>query len=451
MDEVSPDLAYAIGRVFPSLCDRPRWPVAVGRDARLSSPDLHAALCRGLRDAGCSVLDLGLAATPLVYFSVFHRRLAGCIQVTASHNPAGDNGFKMMCGQRSLYGAGIQDLRRRLEAPLPLAAPSPGAYETADLLPAYIERFSSSCRPARRLKVVVDAGNGPAGRMAVPFYRAMGCDVVPLYCEPDGRFPHHHPDPTREENLQDMRRAVLRHAADVGIAFDGDGDRIGVVDERGVPMACDMLLLLLARELLREHPGACIVSESKSSNRLYEGVRQAGGRVVVGPTGHARVKHRMRQVGALLGGELTGHIFYADRFFGYDDAIYVGARLLQLLGRGKRPLSSMLADVPPIHNTPELRYPCDDAEKFAIEKDAQEWFSRQGYRVSTIDGVRVSLEDGSWGLLRASHTQPVLVARFEAESEAALRRVRDLFEDWLYRRLGRKGEGLPDRSRRDEE
>ncbi len=429
-------LAYALGRVFPLFCQQLQRPVAVGHDARLSSPALYQSLCQGLLDAGMDVVELGLTATPLVYFSVFHESLAGCIQVTASHNPADDNGFKIMVGQQSLYGDDIQRLRMAMTEPWPAARRQGQRRLNPHLLADYLQRFAADCQVQRRLKVVVDAGNGPAGLMAVPLYEAAGCEVIPLYCEPDGRFPHHHPDPVREENLRDLKRAVLTHQADLGLAFDGDGDRLGVVDEQGKTLPCDMLLLILARDVLRHHAGATIISESKSSRRLYEGIEAAGGIAAMHATGHALIKAAMRQTGALLGGELTGHIFYADRFFGYDDAVYAGARLLQVLAQQHQPLSGLLDDVPPVYNTPELRYPCDESKKFMLEEEARQWFSQQGYTVSMLDGVRIILDDGSWGLLRASHTQPVLVARFEAESEQGLAHIRRLIEGWLEERLG---------------
>ncbi len=436
--EVSTTLAYRLGRMYPDFINQDQRPIAVGRDVRLSSPALHDALIQGLLDGGLSVFDLGMVATPLTYFSVFRRELAGCIQVTASHNPATDNGFKMMVGQQSLYGEAIQLLRQKLESPLPAKAIQQGTLQHLDLLDEYVAIVRNDCTLQRPLKVVIDAGNGPAGLMAVPLYRAMGCDVIALYCEPDGRFPNHHPDPTCEENMRDLAAHVRQHHADLGLAFDGDGDRIGMVDECGNMIAADRLLLMLARDLLRDHPQACIIAESKSSMRLYQGIAQAGGHGIMWHTGHALIKEKMQQTGALLAGEVSGHIFFADRFYGYDDAVYAGARLLQLLAKQRGVSSCLLSDVAPSAITPEIRIPCADDVKFSIVWHALQYFTQQGFEVTNLDGVRITWQDG-WGLLRASNTQAMLVLRFEAETPQRMHEIQHTINHWLKKHMDQQG------------
>ncbi|MDX8407384.1 MAG: phosphomannomutase/phosphoglucomutase, partial [Mariprofundaceae bacterium] len=298
----------------------------------------------------------------------------------------------------------------------------------------YSNFVAADCSLCRPLKVVIDAGNGPSGMIAAPLYRRLGCEVVELYCEPDGHFPNHHPDPTIAENMHDLAERVVREQADLGIAFDGDGDRIGIVDERGQIIWGDMLLLLLSRHLLKQHPGATIISEVKSSQRMYDGIREAGGNAIMWRTGHSPIKSKMKETGALLAGEMSGHMFFADRFFGFDDGAYAGARVMQVLAEAYAPLSTLLADVEPVYCTPEIRISCPDEMKFGLVELAKEHFTSLGYEIIDIDGMRINLPEG-WGLLRASNTQPGLVMRFEAESEQGLQEMRDLIEDWLGRKM----------------
>jgi len=438
--DISEDIAYRLGWAFAAILPEDnQGAVCVARDVRLSGEVLQAALMRGLSDAGRDVLDIGMLPTPLAYYSVFHLKTAGCIVVTASHNPSADNGFKLMKGQQSLHGQDIQQLKkliqRGLESDRLTQSIRQGRIRLASIEGDYEDFVADDCplsqQRTNKLKVVIDAGNGPAGLIAAPLYRRMGCDVIELYCQPDGSFPNHHPDPTIAENMQDLASKVQLTGSDLGIAFDGDGDRIGIVDENGVIIWGDMLLLLLARELLKEHPKATIISEIKSSQYLYSGIEQAGGKAMMWRTGHSPMKAKMKETGALLAGEMSGHIFFADRFYGFDDAIYAGARMLQILSSVQHPISGFLRDVPHSEITPEIRIHCPDEKKFLYIEDAKEHFSALGCNVIDIDGMRIQFSDG-WGLLRASNTQAALVLRFEAPNIKRLHDIQDFIAEWLY-------------------
>jgi len=429
------DTAFArrLGSCFATILTDRQAPLVVGRDVRLSGPPLHRALIEGITQAGIDVLDIGMTATPLAYFATHYRQAAGCIMVTASHNPAAYNGFKLMNGKHSLHGDEIQQLRTAMNAAdRPATSASPGKVAHFDPLPVYLEQLRADLHLARPLKVVVDAGNGPSGRIAPPLYRRLGCEVIELYCEPDGNFPNHHPDPTIAENLRDLAAAVHRHGADLGLAFDGDGDRLGVVDRNGATVSGDLLLLLLARRLLLEHPGATVISEVKSSQLLFNDIRQHGGTPLISRTGHSPIKEAMAQSGALLAGDLSGHFFFADRFFGFDDAAYAGGRLLELLAESPLPLDRLLEQLPATACTPEIRIDCADERKFELVEAARRHFAAAGYRIVEIDGIRLEFDDG-WALLRASNTQPALVMRFEAGSRERLTELREMFEGWLHR------------------
>jgi len=428
--DITEDFAYTLGKAFASMLppDDPR-PLSVGRDVRLSGLRLQQAAMQGITDAGRSIIDIGITPTPLAYFSVYTLDTAGSLQITASHNPAEYNGFKMMIGRNSLHGDDIQQLMLNMQK-VTLDAALQGSVQTHDIADEYIDFVVGDCQLARPLKVVIDAGNGPSGIIAAPLYRRLGCDVIELYCEPDGSFPNHHPDPTIEENMRDLAVRVIEEKADLGIAYDGDGDRIGIVDENGHMIWGDMLLLLLSRHLLRQHPGATIISEVKSSQQMYDGIRQAGGNPVMWRTGHSPIKAKMKETGALLAGEMSGHMFFADRFFGFDDGAYAGARVMQVLADAHVPLSTLLNDIVPSFTTPEIRIPCPDSRKFALVEMAKEHFSGLGYEIIDIDGMRITFPDG-FALLRASNTQPGLVLRFEADSESSLQEKRKLLENWL--------------------
>ena len=407
-----------------------RRPIVVARDVRLSGFKLQQAVMQALIQQGYDVIDIGMNPTPLAYYAVYHLDAAGCIMVTASHNPAEYNGFKMMVGKNSFHGEDIQKLKQLMLDGILKQSTRVGHIQTVDIFPDYAEFVKQDCKLQRPLKVVIDAGNGPSGVVAAPVYRSLGCEVIELYCEPDGSFPHHHPDPTDEKNMVDISAKVRETGADLGIAFDGDGDRIGVVDEQGKMILGDMLLLLLSRQLLAQHPHATIISEVKSSQLLYDDIQKHGGHGVMWRTGHSPIKAKMKETGALLAGEMSGHFFFADRFFGFDDAVYAGARVMQLLAEQDKPLSTLLDDVPQYVSTPEIRIACEDNQKFDIVEQAKAHFLSQGYDIIDIDGMRL-LFDGGWALLRASNTQPALVLRYEAVNQLKLEVLQDMIEGWL--------------------
>ena len=438
--DITEALAYKLGKAYAAMltarASQPASelpPVIVGRDVRLSGLMLQTAVIRGLHDAGLNVIDVGIVPTPLAYYAVYQLEAAGSVQVTASHNPGPYNGFKMMIGKSSLHGDEIQQLKQLMLQDHDNAE-QPGTTVKQDIADQYINFVANDCPLTKPMKVVIDAGNGPSGMIAAPLYRRLGCEVIELYCEPDGTFPNHHPDPTVAENMADLARTVVEHKADLGIAFDGDGDRIGIVDEQGKIIWSDMLLLLLARALLKEYPGATIISEVKCSQHMYNGIREAGGTPVMWRTGHSPIKAKMKETGALLAGEMSGHMFFSDRFFGFDDAAYAGARVMQMLTESGNTFSQLLSDVPHAESTPEMRIECSDKRKFALVEEAKLHFSALGYDIIDIDGMRIQFEDG-WGLLRASNTEAALVLRFEAQNKNRLTEMRDLIEGWLHQQL----------------
>lgn len=423
-DQLATDLGRAIGSLVRRRNLRPV--LAVGRDARLSSDRLRDALVTGITATGVSVIDVGVCATPMLYFAAFTLEVGGGVMVTGSHNPAEDNGFKITLDQASLHGEDIQDLRRCIEEGTALArefGAGAGTVTPHDIHEPYVEWVAQNISMGPKpLRVVVDAGNGPTGPVAPGLLRRLGCEVHELYTEMDGRFPHHHPDPTVAENLRDLQAEVARVDADVGIAYDGDGDRIGVVDEHGGILWGDRLMVVLARAVLQAEPGCAIVAEVKCSQTLFDDIAAHGGRPVMSRVGHSLIKDRMKQEGAMLAGEMSGHIFYKHRYFGYDDAMYTTCRLLEILSHKKEPLSQLLADVPPTFSTPELRLHCPDAVKFAVVEAVTKQF-KQTHKVIDIDGARVLFDDG-WGLVRASNTGPILVLRCEASTPEGLERIR---------------------------
>jgi phosphomannomutase/phosphoglucomutase len=422
------EFARSLGQAFGTLAlEHGARRVSVGRDCRLTSDGYAAALTAGIRSTGLDVVDIGVVTTPLVYFSIFHGGLDGGIQITGSHNPSDYNGFKVCLGREALHGEQIQDLRRRIEART--FRSGAGALEQRDLVPEYQDYVVENVgRLARSIRLVVDAGNGTAGPVAPAIYRRLGADVTELFTEMDGRFPNHHPDPTVEENMVALIRAVREGGAELGIAFDGDADRIGVVDGAGRIVWGDELLVLYARDVLVRNPGATIVSEVKCSQRLYDDIAAHGGNAIMWKAGHSLLKAKMKETGALLGGEMSGHIFFKERYFGFDDAIYAGARLLEICARTGRTVAELLADLPPSVTTPEIRVDCPDEVKFAVADRVRDHFRAGGRPIVDVDGVRVRFAHG-WGLLRASNTQPVLVMRFEAETPAELAEYRATVEE----------------------
>jgi phosphomannomutase/phosphoglucomutase len=400
--------------------------VSLGRDARESSPRFRDLMVQGLNETGCDVLDVGMVPTPVLYFTLFTQDVDGGVMITGSHNPADNNGFKVCLGKSTIYGRQIQEIK---EIALKRAFESgSGKVEERAVLPLYHEHLARNIRMGpRRLKVIVDGGNGVGGLVGAPLYRDLGCDVVELFCEPDSRFPHHHPDPTVVENMRFAIDLVQARGADLAVAFDGDGDRIGVVDERGKIIWGDQLMVIFSRAILRERPGATFIAEVKCSQTLFDDIRQHGGNPIMWKVGHSLIKAKMKEVHAALAGEMSGHLFFADRYFGYDDAIYTGARLLEILSGAEGPLSSLLASLPRTVYTPEIRLDCPDEKKFDVVQALTEEFKRT-HEVVDVDGARVLFEHG-WGLVRASNTQPVLVLRFEADDEPHLEEIRHTVEE----------------------
>ena len=426
------DTAFArqLGLAYAAFVrERKARRVSVGRDCRLTSDRYAEALIAGLRGGGLDVVDLGMCPTPLTYFSLFHLDLDGGIQVTGSHNPPDHNGFKICVGKTTIHGAQIQELRKLIEDG-GLRDGAGGGEEQFAIIPVYQDHLIAQFgRLPRPLKVVIDAGNGAAGPVAPRIVEAMGCNTRALFCEPDGRFPNHHPDPTVEENMRDLIAAVRADGADLGIAFDGDADRLGLIDHTGRILWGDEMLILFARDILATTPGAVVVSEVKCSQRLFDDIEARGGRAIMWKAGHSLLKAKMRETGAALGGEMSGHLFFADRYYGFDDAIYAACRMLEVVSRAGRPLAALLADLPPAVNTPEIRVDCPDDRKFEIAERAKERF-RRDFEIIDVDGVRVKFPEG-WGLIRASNTQPVLVMRFEARTPERLREYQRIVEDVL--------------------
>ncbi len=415
--------AYAVGRAYATMIrdDGDGRRICVGRDGRLSSPALEAALIEGLVAGGMEVLRVGLGPTPMLYYAVFRCDADGGVMVTGSHNPPDQNGFKMMVGKRPLFGEGIAALGR-IAATGKYVSGRGGVVERA-VLDDYVDRLAADFREGRPLKVAWDAGNGAAGlAMSRLVERLPGAHRL-LYAEIDGRFPNHHPDPTVPANLADLIAAVDEGRCDLGIAFDGDGDRIGVVDEKGRILWGDQLLAILASDVLARRPGATIVADVKASQVLFDEIARMGGKPLMWRTGHSLIKIKMTETGAPLAGEMSGHIFFADGYYGFDDALYAAVRLLSIVAGREETLGAMRDRLPAVVNTPELRFPCDEARKFAVVEAVRASLEREGADVIAIDGVRVSTPDG-WWLLRASNTQAVLVARCEAFDEAGLARLK---------------------------
>ncbi|MFO1494058.1 MAG: phosphomannomutase/phosphoglucomutase [Lysobacterales bacterium] len=417
-------LGRAFGTEAKALGERA---VAVGRDGRLSGPALAAALIRGLRQSGVDVIELGAVTTPQLYYAAATRGDLGCrsgIQVTGSHNPKDYNGFKMVLAGRAIYGDDIQRLRQRIEAED--YAHGKGQVSSLDLLAEYTRRITDDCKLARPLKIVVDSGNGIPGASAPGILRALGCEVIELYSDVDGNFPNHHPDPSKPENLRDLIEAVHVHGAELGLAFDGDGDRLGVVTQEGNNIYPDRQMVLFARDVLSRVPGGRIIFDVKCSQRLAEAIRAAGGQAEMYKTGHSLIKARLKDTGAPLAGEMSGHIFFSERWYGFDDAAYTAARLLEILSRSADP-SAVLNALPTSHSTPELNVACAEGEHHAlIERLRSSAHFEGASEIITIDGLRAEYRDG-FGLIRASNTTPVLVLRFEGHTPEALQRIQTQF------------------------
>jgi phosphomannomutase/phosphoglucomutase len=429
--DLTMEVVEKLGRGLGTLVKRQGGrSVVVGRDCRESSTGFREAICRGVTSTSLNVMDIGIVSTPLSYFAANTLPVDGLVMITGSHNPPEYNGFKVGVGKTTMHGAEIQQLRQLIEKG-DFEQGTSGRVREFDIVTPYTHFIRQTIEVGRKgMRIAVDAGNGTGGVVAVPLFRSMGFEVLPLFCEMDARFPNHHPDPTVAKNLEDLVRAVKREKLEVGIAYDGDADRIGVVDDQGNILWGDQLLVLFARQVLKEAPGATIVAEVKCSSTLYEDIQAKGGRPIMWKTGHSLIKAKMKEERAELAGEMSGHIFFKNRYFGFDDAIYSSARLLEILTHERRKISELLADLPKTFSTPELRVETIEDKKFEIVRRATESLRRQGYSIVDIDGVRVTFPDG-WGLIRASNTQPLLVLRFEAKSKERLEEIRALIENTL--------------------
>ncbi len=425
-EETVETLGRAIGTFFRQKGARR---IAIGYDARESSPIFKDLLTKGFVETGCDVILIGMVPTPVLYHSVFTRDVDGGVMITGSHNPPDHNGFKICLGKSTLFGSQIQEIREIALSVPPASAGGQlaGTVKSIEVLGDYCSDIVSRVSlGGRNLKAVIDAGNGMGGVTAAPVYDALGVELVKRFIEPDSRFPNHHPDPTVTENLEDTIRTVIENKADVGLAFDGDGDRLGVVDETGRIIWGDELMILLSRSILESTPNATIIAEVKCSQNLFDDIEKHGGTPIMWKAGHSLIKAKMKETGAALAGEMSGHIFFADRFYGFDDATYAGARVLEILSKTDKPLSELLADIPPTFSTPELRIDCPDEVKFDVVAAVSKHFAAT-HEVITIDGARILFEHG-WGLVRASNTQAILVLRFEADSDEHLENIRSTVE-----------------------
>jgi phosphomannomutase/phosphoglucomutase len=424
--EHMPDnVVIAIGKaVGTTLARAGKKNVNIGRDCRLTSERLFERLTEGILSTGVTVRDVGMCTSPMLYFSIYHCDADGGIMITGSHNPSEYNGFKICVGKNTIHGEAIQALRTMIERDD--FDSGKGRLIRECVADAYKDYLAVQCPLRKKIKVVIDAGNGTGGVFAVPIFERMGCDVVPLFCEVDGRFPNHHPDPTVPENLVALQEKVRSEKADLGIAYDGDGDRIGAVDEKGAIVYGDALMILFAEEILSRKPGAVFIAEVKCSRNLYNEITRMGGKPIMWKTGHSLIKAKMKETRAELAGELSGHMFFKDRYFGFDDAIYASCRLLEILAKSDQTFSTMLARIPRTYATPEIRRDCPDTKKFKVVEKAIDYFKKNDYDVIDVDGARVTFE-GGWGLVRASNTQPSLVLRFEADSAESLQKIKEDF------------------------
>lgn len=422
---LTPGAVEAIGQAIGSESRERGCPtVAIGRDGRLSGPALSAALATGLQKSGVDVIDVGQVATPMVYFAAHHLGTQSGVMVTGSHNPPDYNGLKMVVAGETLAGDAIQDLRRRIESGK--LASGAGSYRTQTIREDYLQRIISDVRLARPMKLVVDCGNGVAGATAPELYRRLGCEVVELFCEVDGNFPNHHPDPSQPKNLVDVQRALAAGRGELGLAFDGDGDRLGVVTRSGKIIYPDRQLMLFAADVLSRNPGAEVIFDVKSTRHLFSWIRNHGGKPLLWKTGHSFIKQKLRESGAPLAGEMSGHFFFKERWYGFDDGLYAGARLLEILSRERDP-GAVLEALPDAISTPELHLKLAEGENYTLMDKLKAGARFEGAReVIAIDGLRVEYADG-FGLARPSNTTPVVVLRFEADNTAALKRIQEDF------------------------
>jgi phosphomannomutase/phosphoglucomutase len=433
-EQLNEESYYLIGKGFGSMLQAQGLKsIVIGGDARHSTRDFMNSFIKGALETGCDVTDIGLVATPILYFAIWKLKQDGGAMITASHNPSQYNGCKLNLGLGSVYAEELQKLLKLIQNEN-FTQGEGKLTQNETIEEEYINYIVENIEIKRPVKVIVDGGNGMGGPYLPEILRRKGCEVIEMYCEPDGDFPNHHPDPTVEKNMVDLSRAVVEAEYELGIGLDGDADRIGVVDEKGKMLFGDQILNILARDYLAKNPGKSIIADVKCSKNLYDDIKARGGKAIMYKTGHANIKMRMKEIGVEFAGEMSGHVFLGDRYLGYDDAIYVSCRFVEIVAGTSMPVSQYLADQPKMYNTPELHTKCEDSQKFEVVKKVCDEFVKGGYDVNDIDGARVTFEDG-WGLIRASNTTPVLVTRYEASTEARMNEIRDLIEKVINKYL----------------
>ncbi|MCB5262034.1 MAG: phosphomannomutase/phosphoglucomutase [Candidatus Cloacimonetes bacterium] len=433
-EELNAESYYLIGKGFASMIQAQGLKtIVIGGDARHSTREFMDAFIKGALEAGCDVTDLGMVATPIVYFAIWKLKQDAGAVITASHNPSQYNGCKLNLGLASFYAESLQELLKLIKAGK--FTSGTGTLSKNDSIEAeYIDYITDNISLQRPVKVIVDGGNGMGGPYLPEILRRKGCEVIEMYCDPDGDFPNHHPDPTVEKNMVDLSRAVVEAEYELGIGLDGDADRIGVVDEKGKMLFGDQTLNILARDYLAINPGKSIIADVKCSKNLYDDIKARGGKAIMYKTGHANIKMRMKELGVEFAGEMSGHIFLADRYLGFDDAIYASCRFVEVVAKTDLPVSQYLADQPKLYNTPELHTKCEDSRKFEVVDKVCAEFKTEGYDVNDIDGARITFADG-WGLIRASNTTPVLVTRYEATTQARMQEIQALIEGKIQKYL----------------
>ncbi len=433
-EQLNQESYYLIGKGFGTmLTGKGLKSIVIGGDARHSTRGFMDAFIKGARETGCTITDIGLVATPILYFAIWKLKQDGGAMITASHNPSQYNGCKLNLGLGSVYAEALQDLLKLIQKG-DFAQAEGQVIKNDDIAEEYIRYISENIHIERSVKVIVDGGNGMGGPYLPEILRRKGCEVVEMYCEPDGDFPNHHPDPTVEKNMADLSRAVVDAEYELGIGLDGDADRIGVVDENGKMLFGDQILNILARDYLSKNPGKSIIADVKCSKNLYDDIKARGGKAIMYKTGHANIKMRMKELGVEFAGEMSGHVFLGDRYLGFDDAIYVSCRFIEIVANTPMPVSQYLADQPKMYNTPELHTKCADSRKFDVVAKVCREFVEGGFDVNDIDGARITFDDG-WGLIRASNTTPVLVTRYEATTEARMHEIQALIESVINKYL----------------
>ncbi|MEA2104610.1 MAG: phosphomannomutase/phosphoglucomutase [Candidatus Cloacimonadota bacterium] len=434
-EDLTNNVVENIGLAFGSYIHKKGMKtVSVGSDVRLSSDKFRDIITKSLANTGCEVIDVGTVPTPVLYFAIEKLETDAGIMITGSHNPADYNGFKLCLGTSSMYGKEIQKIREIIHEEVYIS--KKGSVKKYDnIVKEYQDYLVENLHLDKKLKVIIDSGNGTAGPVAPEIFERMGCEVISLFEKPDGNFPNHHPDPTVPAYITELIKTVKQENADLGVGFDGDSDRIGAVDEKGNILWGDQILDIFARDVLKDHPGASIISEVKSSKNLYDDIRLHGGNPIMWKTGHSLIKQKMKEIGSPLGGEMSGHMFFADRYFGFDDAIYAAGRFFELLSKTEKKASELLADVPETFNTPEIRTDCPEDIKFKVVEKVKNYFLNKNFNINDIDGMRITFDDG-WALVRASNTQAVLVLRFESTDPDRLKEIQKMVSEKVQEVIG---------------